>query len=190
MIRYSPFPAFGEGSQSLESRFMQIRLLIDNHKYAESITKSQELMKLGLEGLRYLQTYDWLFLRTLVTLGYLGWIAFALTTVIDLHVLHSKTEHSRTFSSSMFFASVLVALYSVLIVQRSNWTYYAYAFFPVIFWEEVFARREGLMQGGKMLVRHVSGLTGVVGLALEGGIFFGVLEAMVSSTLPPLPPTF
>ncbi|KAH0608651.1 uncharacterized protein H6S33_001785 [Morchella sextelata] len=179
MIKYKPFAAFGEGSQSLESRFMQIRLLIDNHKYVESIAKSQELIKLGLEGLRYLQTYDWLFLRTLVTLGYLGWIAFAFTTVIDLHVLHSKTEHSRTVTSTLFFSSVFVVLYSVLVMQRSNWTYYAYAFFPVAFWEEVFARRKGLFQGGKMLVKHLNGFSGVVGLILEAVVFLGVLEAMV-----------
>lgn len=184
MIKYKPFAAFGEGSQSLESRFMQIRLLIDNHKYVESIAKSQELIKLGLEGLRYLQTYDWLFLRTLVTLGYLGWIAFAFTTVIDLHVLHSKTEHSRTVTSTLFFSSVFVVLYSVLVIQRSNWTYYAYGFFPVAFWEEVFARRKGLSQGGKMLIKHLSGFSGVVGLILEAVVFLGVLEAMVRSMFP------
>jgi len=37
--------------------------------------RSNELIKLGLEVMRYLQTYDWFFLRTLVTAGYLGWIA-------------------------------------------------------------------------------------------------------------------
>lgn len=179
MIKYKPFAAFGEGSQSLESRFMEIRLLIDNHKYVESVAKSQELIKLGLEGLRYLQTYDWLFLRTLVTLGYLGWIAFAITTVIDLHVLHSKAEHSRTVTSTLFFSSAFVVLYSVLVVQRSNWTYYAYALFPVAFWEEVFARRKGLFQGGKMLVNHLSGFPGILGLVFEAIVFLGILEAMV-----------
>lgn len=95
--------------------------------------------------------YDWLFLRTLVTAGYLGWIAYALTTVVDLHILHSETKPARTNAATSFFVSILVALYGVLWVQKSAPTYYAYAFFPVFFWEEVFARKSTLKAGAKVL---------------------------------------
>lgn len=79
----------------------------------------------------------------------------------------------------MFFASALVGLYSVLMVQKSAWTYYAYAFFPVVFWEEVYARRRSVVEGARQLVGHVGSWTGVLGLLVEGVAFGGVLEAMV-----------
>lgn len=123
--------------------------------------------------------YDWVFLRTVVTAGYLGWIAFALTTVIDMHVLHGTTAPSRSVGSTLFFSSVLVGLYAVLLVQRSSWTYYAYGFFPAVFWEGVFARRQSVVAGTRKLVAHVVGFQGGVRLFFQGVIFVGVLEAMV-----------
>lgn len=56
MIRYKPYSAFSGDEQSLESRFLEIRILIDSDQHLLAIAKSQELIKLGLEGLRYLQT--------------------------------------------------------------------------------------------------------------------------------------
>lgn len=124
-------------------------------------------------------SYDWLFLRTLVTTGYLGWIAFALTTVIDLHVLHGATTPSRTTGSTLFFSSALIGLYAVLLIQQSAWTYYAYGFFPVVFWEGVFARRRSVVTGTRKLVAHVVGIQGGAGLLLQAVAFVAVLEAMV-----------
>lgn len=126
-----------------------------------------------------MSSYDWLFLRTLVTTGYLGWIAFALTTVIDLHVLHGAIGPSRSVNSTVFFSSVLVGLYAVLLIQRSAWTYYAYGLFPAVFWEGVFARRRSVVAGTQKLVAHVVGLQGGAGLLLQGVAFVAVLEAMV-----------
>ena len=106
-LRFRPFKAMGGRENSVEHRFSVIRALIDLERYDEAIKETAALVKLGLDGLRYLQTYDWLFLRALITIGYLGWIAFALTTVVDLHVLHGKTETSRTLlakSSSLPFS--------------------------------------------------------------------------------------
>lgn len=123
--------------------------------------------------------YDWVFLRTIVTAGYLGWIAFALTTVIDMHVLHGETAPSRSVGSTVFFSSVLVGLYAVLLVQRSAWTYYAYGFFPAVFWEGVFARRQSVVAGTRKLVAHVVGFQGAMALLLQGVMFVVVLEAMV-----------
>ncbi|KAL7275891.1 Glycosyl phosphatidyl inositol anchor synthesis [Rhizina undulata] len=180
MIRYTPFGPLSEGPHSLETRFAEIRNLIDEGSHEIAIHKCVELMKIGLEGIRYLQTYDWLFLRTLVTSGYLGWIAFASTTIIDLHVLHSSTKTSRTVGSLIFFASALVGLYSVLMVQRSSWTYYAYAFFPVIFWEEVYARRMAVVEGIRQLLAHVTTWGAYFGLIVESFGFIVLLEAMVT----------
>jgi phosphatidylinositol glycan class N len=115
-----------------------------------------------------------------VTAGYLGWIAFALTTVIDMHVLHGKTDSYRTTSSTIAFSSILIGLFSILWVQSSSWTYYAYAIFPVYFWEEVSARRHALSAGRKVLFAHVQSAGGYFSFALQALTFIGLLEALVS----------
>jgi phosphatidylinositol glycan class N len=180
VLRYVPFePLSGDGETSIEGRFANLEALISNGAYEDSIALSSELLVVGLEGLRYLQTYDWLFLRTIVSLGYLGWIAYALTTVIDLHVLHGTTDSHRTTASISFFSSILVALFSVFLYQGSSWRYYFYAFFPVYFWEEVFARRKALIAGRQIVLRHVHSFSGYLTFGLQALAFLGVLEALV-----------
>lgn len=180
-LRYTPYGPFGEPDRSPDAQVSAIRKLIARQRYDEAIRRSSELLDEALGGLRYLQTYDWLFLRAIVTAGYLGWIAYALTTVIDLHVLHETSQAVRTTFSMMFFSSLLVGLYSVLWIQKSSWRYYAYAVFPVFFWEEVFARRQALGAGRKILLNHVRSFSGYLLLMLQTAAYIGILEALVQS---------
>lgn len=186
-LYYKPFPGLGDEEHSVEHRVSKIQKAIDIGKLDEAVSQTYDLIDLGLDGLRYLQTYDWLFLRALVTLGYLGWIAFAITTVMDLHVLNENSQAQRTTQSIIVFASILVALYSVLLKQRSPAWYYAYAFFPVLFWEEVYARRWSLIKGGKVLFSQVNTKADKAKLALAIVGFFGLLQALVSSCLAQKP---
>ena len=178
-LKYKPFVALGDDDHSVAHRFEQIRSLIDGGDYKEALNRSDELLHLGLEGLRYLQTYDWLFLRALITVGYLGWIVFAITTIIDLHVLHGKTDTTRTVMSTSVFAGVLVVLYSYLWMQSSPATYYAYALFPVFFWEEVFARRAALSAGRTVLLRHLTTSRDYLTFCIKTLAAVGFLEALV-----------
>lgn len=180
LLRYKPFaPLADYGETSIAEHLGQIVALLTNGMYDEAIEMSSDLSKTTLEGLRYLQTYDWIFLRTIVTLGYLGWIAYALTTVIDLHVLHGTSGSNRTLSSTIFFCSVLVALFSVLLYQRSSWRYYFYATFPIYFWEEVFARRKALLAGREILLGHARSFQGYLSFGFYSLAFLAVLEALV-----------
>jgi phosphatidylinositol glycan class N len=180
LLRYKPFePLADYGENSVEAHIAEIRLLIEIGSYDEAIQKSDALFATALEGLRYLQTYDWLFLRTIITFGYLGWIAYALTTVIDLHVLHGTTDSNRTMGSTIFFTSVLAALFSVLSYQKSSWRYYFYGAFPIFFWEEVFARRKALIAGRDILLGHVRSFGGYITLGFQLIVFVGILEALV-----------
>ncbi|EGD89385.1 hypothetical protein H112_03005 [Trichophyton rubrum D6] len=180
-INYQGYSSFTQPQRSPEAQLAAIRKLISTRKYEESILQSRRLFQDALKGLRYLQTYDWLFLRAIVTAGYLGWIAYALVTVIDLHVLPTSPEPDRSVPSFMFFSSVLMALYSLLWVQQSTWRYYAYAFFPVFFWEEVFARRAALGAGRKLLLGHVKSFTGYAMFLLQASLYIGVLQGLVQS---------
>jgi phosphatidylinositol glycan class N len=181
LLRYKPFePLAEDGQNSVEKHLNIIKELIDSGLYDEAIEKSAILFSMGLEGLRYLQTYDWLFLRTIVTLGYLGWIAYSLTTVIDLHVLHGASESSRTMSSTLFFSSILVALFSIFFYQGSSWRYYFYGMFPIFFWEEVFSQRKALLAGREILLGHVRSVGAHFSFGFQLLLFVGVIEALVS----------
>ena len=178
-IRYRPYSAFND-ENSLEQRIPQIESAIARSEYAEAIVQSQNLLHLGLEGLRYLQTYDWLFLRALVTVGYLGWIAFAVTTVIDSHVLHGTTEVSRNIWTSSMFGAVLTAIFSTLWIRNAPITYYAYAVFPVAFWEEVIARRAAISAGTRELLKESQSHREKLILGAKAVAFVGLLEALVN----------
>lgn len=179
-LRYRPFQLLSGDGQLPEDRLASIQKLVESGKYEEAIEESDSLIQLGLQGLRYLQTYDWLFLRTLITIGYLGWMAFGLTTVIDLHVLQSSTPASRTFASNATFSSVLILLYASFIVSKSPLAYYAYAFFPVMFWEEVYARRYSLSQGKKVLFEHITSGATLAPFLLNAALYVGVIVSLVS----------
>ena len=179
-LRYRPYQSLGDEQHSVEHRVRVIRSLIDDGQYVTAIESSQSLLHLGLDGLRYLQTYDWLFLRALVSFGYLGWIAFAITTVIDMHVLEGKTRTLRSTSTNSVSGAIAVGLFAVLLVKRSPVTYYLYAIFPPIFWEEVFARREALISGSRVLFASIRTPKEWASFALYACIFLAILEAIVS----------
>ncbi|KAL1297059.1 hypothetical protein AAFC00_004648 [Neodothiora populina] len=179
-LRYKPYSHFADEEHSVEHRLDLIDQAIRDGKFAEAIDDADNLIKLALQGLRYLQTYDWLFLRALVTVGYLGWAAFAFTMAIDQHVLDGKVDASRSTASTILFSSTLLGLYSYLYVRSSPWTYYAYASFPLMFWEEVSARRHAIARAKALLSDHLTSKD-AASLAFNLLCFIGILEIMVQS---------
>jgi phosphatidylinositol glycan class N len=179
-LRYKPYKPLSDEGLEPERRVAHIRQLIEAGSYEEAIEESAALMKVGLGGLRYLQTYDWLFLRALITIGYLGWVAYGLTTVIDLHVLHGRVQPSRTLAGTLVSSSALTALYASFVISKSPPTYYAYAFFPVFFWEEVYARRESLVKGRKELFAYIKSGGSLASLVFNCAIYVGIIESLVS----------
>ncbi len=71
-LRFRPYQPLSESGLSAERRIADIRQLIDAGNLEEAIEESAALIKVGLAGLRYLQTYDWLFLRALITMAISG----------------------------------------------------------------------------------------------------------------------
>lgn len=180
-IRYKPFPPLGDDQHSVEYRIGKIREVIAQGKQETAIQMSQDLLQVGLQGLRYLQTYDWVFLRTLVSLGYLGWMAFAFTTVVDLHVLHGATEASRTVYISGAFGGLAAVLFTSLWIRSAPLTYYAYTVFPLVFWEEVIARREAVYVGCRQLFKDIGSPRDYLLFTFNTLAYIGLLEAMVST---------
>lgn len=179
-INYKPYPSFAKPNAQVNDQVSAIEMAIHEGHFELAIKLSYNLLQESIQGLRYLQTYDWLFLRALITIGYLGWIAYALTTVIDLHVLHGNFSGGRTTATNITFSSILVLLYSFLIIERSPIQYYAYGFFPVFFWEEVFARRKACTTGIKILFAHLKGFSDYVAFTFHSLLYIVILEALVS----------
>lgn len=177
-LRFRPYPQFSSERGNPEQRVTDIRKLIEAGNYEEAIEETDALIQLGLQGLRYLQTYDWLFLRALITIGYLGWIAFALSVVINLHVLHGKVQPSRSPVGLAIASSIYVLLAASFITSKSPLTYYAYAFSPVYFWEEVHARRESLIEGSKVLFGHVQSGGAFMSLFVNGALYIATIESL------------
>lgn len=180
VTRYRPYPQLGDEQHSIEHRVTEIRSIIDSGQYDTAIRISQDLLHLGLDGLRYLQTYDWLFLRALVTLGYLGWIAFAAANIIDMHVLQGTQEPSRTTFTSAACGAIAIGVFSFLFLRKSPISYYAYSAFPLYFWEGVLARRRSFALGCRELFQKVQSRNDYVMLLLKALGFIAVLEALVS----------
>ncbi|KAG5978156.1 Glycosyl phosphatidyl inositol anchor synthesis [Claviceps digitariae] len=177
-IRFRPYRAFSGEQLTPEKRVDAIQQLIANGKYEEAIEESNALIKLTLEGLRYLQTYDWLFLRALITVGYLGWMSYAITTVVDMFVVRENVPVQRTFLGTAAFTAVLVALYASFFISRSPASYYLYSLFPVVFWEEVFAHRESLVRGKALLFANVQSTGGVLTLLLHSAVYVIVIQLL------------
>ncbi|KAK2050379.1 GPI ethanolamine phosphate transferase 1 [Colletotrichum somersetense] len=177
-LRYIPYKPLSSEHRTPIERVQAIQTLIDGGSFEEATEKTATLIKTALEGLRYLQTYDWLFLRALITMGYIGWTAFALTTVVNLHVFQGTTQPQRSTGGTIVFSSILAAFFASFVASRSPLTYYAYALFPVFFWEEVYARRESLVKGRKALFGNITSGNDLLYLILGAAVYLGIVESL------------
>jgi len=73
-------------------------------------------------------------------------------------------------------------LTAVLFVQRCPIIYYAYAGFPVFFWEQVLANRKTLYQGLKVLMQGDGRQVSPVTIGAHSILYIGILEPLVPST--------
>ncbi|CAH2055360.1 unnamed protein product [Thlaspi arvense] len=128
---FKPFKPLVDHSSSLS----QIDELISSKHYEAAMKLAVDLRNLSLEGLHYFQTYDWLMLMTVITLGYTGWMI-----VLALHVLQCYSSLSGDLSrkghlsvqkkdSGKVYLSgcLLMAILSVLnLMEHSPPLYHAY----------------------------------------------------------------
>ncbi|KAI9504225.1 Phosphatidylinositolglycan class N-domain-containing protein [Coemansia spiralis] len=146
---FKPYAPMHEPSKTPEHTLARIHRLIDTHSYKEAEAECTHLIKLCLEGLRYFQRYDWLLLRSIVSMGYLGWILYSLLFIFKSYVLptpvgidggSSRGNAYRSASSGKIglLGFLSFALFSAMFYrQHSPAMYYAYIAFPVYFWTEI-----------------------------------------------------
>ncbi|CAN6630432.1 GPI ethanolamine phosphate transferase 1 [Trichomonascus vanleenenianus] len=178
-LRYVPFPSLSGEEHSIETRKAAIEDLISAGDYERAMKSSEELMILGLKGLRYLQTYNWLFLRTLVTCGFLGWIGYAYASFLHLFVVDVPEKSAQKVFIRLGSSGALASLTWLLWYQQSPANYYSYAFFPVFFWNQIFEHWGTITSGSRMLVAELppkSQLSSATTMVLFGLM---LLEAIV-----------
>ncbi|CAI0455588.1 unnamed protein product [Linum tenue] len=141
-LYFKPFGPLANHSALLE----QIESLISIKDYEAAVKLSEDLRSLALQGLHYFQTYDWLMLMTMITLGYIGWMLY-----IILHVLQSYTSLARDImkmqpavpqkhtSGKVYLLGFLVMGITslLLIVEHSPPLYHSYIAMTVFLWTNI-----------------------------------------------------
>ncbi len=128
--------------------------------------------------LTQIQRYDWFFLRTLASLGYTGWAAYAATHVLT----GGATSPDLSENISFGFLAILFGVVGLLVAQSSPWTYYVYVAFPRFFWHSVVQRGWKYVRDWKNGGAKAGSVRG--GLKTAGWILLsiGALQGMVVSS--------
>ncbi|KAI8049977.1 Phosphatidylinositolglycan class N-domain-containing protein [Syncephalis plumigaleata] len=149
-IAFRPFEPLA--NQQATHKLNSIEQLIQEKNYETAQKQAIELIHECLRGLRYYQTYDWRFLRSIVSIGYLGWIAYSLLFIANIYVFEGGSQHltSTTPTTSIdasqpttnVFIDAIAVISAILLsvmfyIQGSPTMYYLYAIFPIFFWHQV-----------------------------------------------------
>ncbi|KAJ2746284.1 Glycosyl phosphatidyl inositol anchor synthesis [Coemansia sp. BCRC 34301] len=143
---FKPYAPMHQATNRPEQILARIRQLIDMRRYDQAEHECSQLIKTCLEGLRYFQRYDWLLLRSIVSMGYLGWILYSLLFIFKSYVLPMPANHDSRANTHRIDGSGLVALVGLLVFatfsavfykQHSPGMYYAYVAFPIYFWTDI-----------------------------------------------------
>ncbi|XP_050271351.1 uncharacterized protein LOC126714970 [Quercus robur] len=141
-LYFKPFKQLANYSAVLD----QIERLISFRNYEAAMKLSENLRSLALQGLHYFQTYDWLMLMTIITLGYIGWMIY-----LFVHVLQSYTSmpgnisrkeqaaRQRSYTGKINLCGCLFmgALSILLFLEHSPPLYHAYTTMTVFLWTRI-----------------------------------------------------
>ncbi|ORY72728.1 Phosphatidylinositolglycan class N-domain-containing protein [Leucosporidium creatinivorum] len=181
-LSFSPFPelvnSHAAGTHSVASRKAAIKAMIDAELYEEAQNMSMELVKIGLRGLRYFQTYDWLILRTIVTLGYLGFILYNTSFLLRRHVYPSaplRRQSTPNVIAPLLGVFAFTLLSTKFMIEQAPPSYYLYALFPAFFFSSILSDPWPFLQLGRDLKAYASVVKVVGGLA----IVLSALQTMV-----------
>ncbi|EPX75216.1 pig-N [Schizosaccharomyces octosporus yFS286] len=178
---YTPLKDYAASKQHIISL---VETHIQQGNFKEGIIASIEFSECALQGLRYLQRYDWFLLRSIVLLGYLSWITYVISFVFSNNTdPEMKQKNSVTVSKRVAFNLPLLILSSFFYYQSSPSFYYAYAAFPTVFLQLIYADFPNVKMGYRKLIEDEKISNGfsvynIVSIALY---IFGLLQFVVYS---------
>ncbi|XP_057996632.1 GPI ethanolamine phosphate transferase 1 isoform X2 [Hevea brasiliensis] len=157
-LYFKPFKPLSQHFSLLE----HIEYLISVRDYQIAMSLTQKLRSLALQGLHYFQTYDWLMLMTVITLGYLGWMVYLILHVLQSYTslaekilkMEQATEQKNKIGKVYLFGCLLMgAIFVLLYVEHSPPLYHAYFAMTVFLWTQILSECRFV----KALWRHLSG---------------------------------
>ncbi|KAI3660509.1 hypothetical protein MP638_000966 [Amoeboaphelidium occidentale] len=174
---FQEFKPLSNSTHSHDMLLKQIESFLTQKKYIEAQNTSLTLIQLCLEGMRYFQTYDWLFLRSVVSSGYLGWVVYSSVFVLKEFVFKSSVLDGKTnlHNAINFVATIVMCSFALLLrVKEAPLHYNLYVLFPVYFWSCVLKKLHIIQQ----LVMRISisallfSVTYIIGLELLVASYF------------------
>lgn len=148
---------------------------VDKHlkqqEYDLAEEKSHQIIQDGLDALVYFQKYDWGFLMSVITLGYVGWIIILL---ISLKKETALSINRGIFGSTMCVCVVLFAM------EKSPMSYYFYVFFPILFFSIIAGHLKSMLGHGLHGISLSQVILYLIGLEL---IVVGYIHRQVFSIL-------
>ncbi|KAF6011573.1 hypothetical protein HII13_002037 [Brettanomyces bruxellensis] len=170
-LNFKPFPGFE--LKPIEKYTAEIESLLsklesDPSLEDETIHTIEQFINTTLEGLDYLQKYNWMLMRTIVTLGFIGWIIYSYTMFLELFVLHTettvkakpvKTENSGNGFIHLVALGIYSAVVAVFVIERAPLDNFLYAAFPVFFWDQILVKRTQLISGTAIFFSGMGKLT-------------------------------
>lgn len=183
-LHFKPFKPMANYSSILD----QIEDLISVREYEAALKLSENLRSLALQGLHYFQTYDWLMLMTVITLGYVGWMIY-----LVLHVLQSYTSlpgnmlrkeqavRQRNYTGKVYLCGCLFmgVLSILLFLEHSPPLYHAYTTMTVFLWTQIISEYWFI----KALWKHLHGrkFNYIIKLLATTAVSVFILEFLVNS---------
>ncbi|CUM67596.1 uncharacterized protein PRCAT00005296001 [Priceomyces carsonii] len=184
-FKFKPYSPFEE--KSIDSYKLEIEISMASigksykeeykeYEIQKTIELTEELMQRALDGLNYLQTYNWAMLRSIVTLGFFGWIVYAFILFLKLFILDPDTTNNEPKSKFLIgtFATLTIGINYILFYQNSPFNYYAYTFFPLYFWYTILDNRAALFKGTESFLYGISKLSKLLIVLSFVGMYEGI----------------
>lgn len=132
-LRFKPFRALENHISFVE----KIDDLLAGEEYKAAMELSHTLRGLSLDGLHYFQTYDWLMLMTIVTLGYVGWMLYLVLHVLQSYTSFPGNAYRKTPQVYLCGFMLMTIISALMFLERSPPLYHLYTAMTVFLWTQI-----------------------------------------------------
>lgn len=204
-IRYKEYQKFEE--KSIDEYRREIESLIAKlEEYpgleCETIQLIREFNTAIIEGLDYLQKYNWMLIRSIVALGFAGWIVYAFFNFLKMFIIPAEkmSEVSKDYvlAVRLIFGVIGGGISALMHYQNFPINYQIYLVFPVFYWYEISKNLNNLITGFKIfftginIVKKGAILCGIVAffqfiaVGFEDRRIFSLIYLLISVSYPVL----
>ena len=124
-----------------------IKELLRREHYKEAAESSKRLRALALEGLKYYQDCEQVFLKAAITTGFLGWIICLILHIVQQHteIIKEVRKLTETAPRPIFHPNSVDLVFGLLaalgliflLLQSAPLMYFAYCLLPLLFWDHI-----------------------------------------------------